>query len=664
MADKNLEKLVNKIENCYLNEKLEEALKIIKAIQKEGIINKKIEEIEGLIYIKKKHYIKGYKKLENASKDVRFSNFSKIKLANYYFQNKSFQKAVNLLESIQNKDRDISLLKDIAYCYLQIENFKKALDYLIKIEKLGNESAELSYNTGRIFDELGNTELAIKYYKKAITQDGSRVEPYINIGSILQLKKQYYEAINYYKIALSINKKINYLYGDILNCYKNLIDIHNYKLIYKEIFKNNEFINQIEPFQFLSVSDCPELQLRVARKYVENKLRGIQDDFKREKIIKNQRIKIGYVSADFKQHPTSHLISELIERHNTDNFEIVLISLTKLNLQDQITKRYLQCNKEMIDISGLGINGQINFLRKLDLDIAVDLMGFTTGSRAAIYKKRVAPIQINYLGYPGSMGMKEMDYIIADRKLIPISQRINYSERIIYLPEVFQPYDTRKTCQGFIDNKKSNIVLSNLGIDDSKFIYCCFNSIHKINQEVLETWAEILSKVENSILWLVINDEISRKNIIEFFISKKISKDRIFLTIQVEYSLYLENLKLVDVFLDTWPFCGGTTCRDVMWSGAPIVTLEGESFAGRMASSLLRAADLSDLVARDRSSYVSISVELAKNINKHQFFKEKIVNLRKSKLFEIQDYVNNLEKAYFNVFNIYIQNKSPHDIEI
>jgi predicted O-linked N-acetylglucosamine transferase (SPINDLY family) len=637
----------SEIEKQYLLGNYQNALDLIVELEKLSYTSYKINEIEALIHLKKNQSRLALEKMKEAVKGDNFTDYSRFYFAELLIEDKKIEEAIEQLEKIKENNQ-IVIFKKID-CYLKISNLDKALENLKKISKTNHSTAEVIYNIARIYDEKNEDKIATEYYKRAIQLNPNLFEAYINIGTIFQKNKKYREAIEYYEKANKLNSNTKYLLGDIIYCYKNIFDYDKVKYYLEILKKTNKLLENIQPFQYLSISDSLQNQLKVSGNYLREK---VNISFKKyQPHQKNKKIKIGYISADFKTHPTMHLVAELIEKHDQKKFEVILISLSEINISDGMTKRIINGKNKIINITALSSNEAIEYLRKQELDIAIDLMGYTTFSRPEIFKARVAPIQINYLGYPGSMNMKEMDFIIADKNLIPEESKNYYSEKILYLPDIFQPYDTSKS------NISLNLSDENHNDIEDKikdnFVFACFNSIHKVNENIIKVWAEILNKNHKSTLWLVIDDLKAQKNLLKIFKNLDIENHRIKFTKQVKYETYLQNMASADLFLDTWPFNAGATCRDAIWTGLPVLTMKGSSFAGRMSTSILLAANCPELVKNDINSYIETAVRLSKNPAEYSLLKLKVKKTRKTKLFDMQIFAKNIEDLFINVVERY-----------
>jgi predicted O-linked N-acetylglucosamine transferase (SPINDLY family) len=371
---------------------------------------------------------------------------------------------------------------------------------------------------------------------------------------------------------------------------------------------------------------------------------------------KHKKIKIAYVSADFKSHPMTYLMAEIFELHDKNRFEIYAFSLSPLNQNDAITLRLKNSFDKFYDVSKNTDEQIYELARKNELTIAIDLMGHTNNARTTIFAKRIAPVQINFLGYPGAMGAKFIDYIIADKNVIPHEQRKFYTENIIFMPHTFQPNDNNKIISNQLTSKKE------VGLPEDKFIFCCFNSIYKINKNIFSAWIEILNLVPKSVLWICTDNKTAIKNLQNSMIEGNLDPKRLIFSKPKPYIQYLEMYKFADLFLDTIPFNAGTTARDALYCGVPVLTIEGNSFAGRMASSLLRAIDIDGLIAKDLSDYINIAIKLATSEEDFRAIKLSLSIKKRSKQFCSEEYVRSLESAYEKIGEIAQKNGEYGDL--
>jgi predicted O-linked N-acetylglucosamine transferase (SPINDLY family) len=281
------------------------------------------------------------------------------------------------------------------------------------------------------------------------------------------------------------------------------------------------------------------------------------------------------------------------------------------------------------------------------IDIAIDLKGYTKDCRTGIFKYQPAPVVVNYLGYPGTMANPCVHYIIADEIIIPKESQRFYSEKIAYLPHSYQINDSKRTVAEYSFTREE------VGLPKSGFVFCCFNNVYKVNPEVFDSWANILKKVEGSVLWLLEENEISTKNLIKEAEKRGIIENRLVFAKKLDNQYHLARIKLADLFLDTWPCNAHTTASDSLWVGVPIITLIGESFASRVCASLLNAMELPEMITNSIENYEALAIELALNEGKLSQTREKLINNKyRCELFNTKKYVKDLESIYIKIFNL------------
>jgi predicted O-linked N-acetylglucosamine transferase (SPINDLY family) len=297
-------------------------------------------------------------------------------------------------------------------------------------------------------------------------------------------------------------------------------------------------------------------------------------------------------------------------------------------------------------VNNLNDQAIARFSRDIGIDIAVDLKGYTKNSRPNIFSYRCAPIQVNYLGFPGTLGSKNYDYIFADSYIIPTHNQKFYSEKIIYLPHCYQVNDSKKVISSTKFRKKD------IGLPDNKFIYCSFNNTYKITPIIFDAWMQILKTVENSVLWLFEENETAAKNLRIEATKKGVDMNRLIFAQRLPLEDHLSRYQLADLFIDTFPCNGHTTTSDALWAGIPVVTLAGESFSSRVAASLLNTIGAPELITYSIDDYIKLAIELASSREKFFSIKDKIaVNRSTSPLFNIKLFTKNIELAYQRIYN-------------
>jgi protein O-GlcNAc transferase len=534
--------------------------------------------------------------------------------------------------------------------------FERATISFEKAIQFNSESAEYWSNKGKALFFLKRHNEAIEHYDKALIINPELAEIWVNKSNALQALKNFDDSLICMQKALRINPELKFASGDFLFFKMQMCDWSDFNYL-----KNN-IENQIisgkavsRPFPLLALSESPAIHQRVAEIYAHSEF---PENIDLGPLIKkpiNKKIRIGYFSADFKNHAVAILIAGLFENHDRNNFELFAFSF--VNVNDEMRGRLLKSFDHFIDVE-TKTDLEVAKLARISLiDIAIDLSGFTSGSRTGVFSYRAAPIQINYLGYAGTLGSKYFDYIIADKVVIPFESRNFYSEHIIYLPNSYQVNDRLR----IISDKKFTRLDFNL--PQNSFIYCCFNNSYKILPVTFASWMRILNSVENSVLWLL-EDNLSAKNNLLMEVDKfKIDPCRIIFAERMPPSDHLARHHLADLFLDTFPYNAHTTASDALWAGLPVLTRTGESFASRVAASLLYSIDLPELVTDAVEKYEALAIELGQNPGLLKTLKKKLANNRlTTPLFDTALFTKNLECAYFQVYENYQKDLDVMDI--
>lgn len=550
-------------------------------------------------------------------------------------------------QALEHHTKALSLGPQIPDLYMNrartlacVRRFEEAISDYQSALNLDPESGEAYTNLGNAYLALGNNTEARRCHKKATVLSPNVAGIWVNFAHFLGRVKDYPGAISAIQRALSLDARIPYGAASLLANRLKICDWTDYdvcvRTIEKEVDAQEESIN---PFSFLAISDSPNLQRLCSEKFAETFTSPAPKP--NAGANNSQRIKIGYFSADIGNHPVARLIVGLLELHDRSRFELILFTLLKRPV-DALQDRIVRAVDRVIDISQLDTLEAIEITRRLSLDIAVDLQGYTLHCRPEIFAHRIAPLQINYLGYPGTMGADFIDYLIADRFLIPDEYREFYSEKVIYLPSCYQPNDHKRPAA------KRAFTRAALGLPDDSFVYCSFNNPYKINPVVFAAWMRILSKVPNSILWLYIDNSVARDSLLSHALSAGITANRIVFAESMSQELHISRLREADLFLDTFPYNAHTTASDALWARLPVLTLTGKSFASRVAGSILKSADMSSLITYTLDDYEKLAVELALDSARLAKLKERLSQGRDTTpLFNTERYTKNYEKSLF-----------------
>jgi predicted O-linked N-acetylglucosamine transferase (SPINDLY family) len=371
-----------------------------------------------------------------------------------------------------------------------------------------------------------------------------------------------------------------------------------------------------------------------------------------------QRLRVAYLSADFRDHAMAYLMAGVFEQHDRQRFEITAVTFRPIPATP-MGDRLRHAFDHVIDAQGVADEQVVQRLREMNIDIAVDLMGYTDGSRYVIFAHRCAPIQVTYLGYPGTSGAPFIDYIIGDRWVTPLDQADTFSEKIVLMPESFQANDDKRKIASEVPSRAS------LGLPESSFVFCCLNNTYKITPMLFDIWMRLLTRVPGSVLWLVGETETVVRNLRAEAQSRGVDPARLVFAKHVPYAQYLAQYRQADLFFDTLPFNAGTTASDALWAGLPVLTQLGQTFAGRMAASLLDAVGLPELITRSDDEYEQLALKLATEPTLLKSYRDRLAaNLSTTPLFDTQRFTRHLETAYQMMWQRYEQGLPPDHITV
>jgi predicted O-linked N-acetylglucosamine transferase (SPINDLY family) len=364
------------------------------------------------------------------------------------------------------------------------------------------------------------------------------------------------------------------------------------------------------------------------------------------------------LSADFHEHATAYLMAGVFENHDRSKFDITAISIGP-NDNSPMRQRLERSFGEFIDARMLSDAEVATQIRAAEVDILVDLKGFTQDARTNILARRPAPIQVNYLGFPGTMGADYLDYVIADPVVVPLSQESSYSEKIVHLPNSYQANDCRR------DVSEKMFTREECGIPSGHFVFCCFNNNYKITPAIFDRWMRILTKVPGSVLWLLEDSATAAANLKREAGVRGVNADRLIFAKRMPLRDHLARHRSADLFLDTLPYNAHTTASDALWAGLPVLTQLGETFAGRVAASLLNAVGLPELIARTPEEYEGTAVDLATHTEKLTALKRKLMENRlTTSLFDTRRFTGHIEAAYMAMHDRYRVGMVPDHIVV
>ena len=584
----------------------------------------------------------------------------------YFNLAKSLAELGDILEALNKYSKAIQLQPTFAEAWVnkstifcKLRRFDEALDHCEKAIQFMPNLAEAWSSRGFILYGMRLDDEALASSEKSIQLKPDLAEPYLNLGNIFSNKKEFEKALRNYEKVFSLEPKREYLEGAILKAKMimcNWGNFDNQKDLILQNIKTNE--KAVGPFHIIPIVDDP-LKHRVCSEFF------IKENFPQNstlgvipKYIKKNKIRLGYYSADFRTHAVAILIAELIEVHNKEQFELIAFYFGP-DEKDEMQTRLSKSFDQFIDVGNKSDQAVAELSRQLGIDIAIDLGGLTGDCRTGIFSFRAAPIQVNYLGYPGTMGANYIDYIIADHTLIPATSHKFYSEKVIYLPNTYQVNDRKKV----ISDKEFN--RTELGLPEDGFIFCCFNNNYKILPTTFDGWIRILKAVDGSVLWILQDNDWVENNLREEVQKRGVKESRLIFGKRMPLSEHLARHRQADLFLDTFPYNAHTTASDALWAGLPVLTMMGESFASRVAASLLKAIDLPELITSSQDQYETLAIELASNPNKLKAIRDKLERNRlTTPLFDTPSFTKHIEIAYTRMYERYHADLPPDHIYI
>lgn len=375
-------------------------------------------------------------------------------------------------------------------------------------------------------------------------------------------------------------------------------------------------------------------------------------------VYSQDKIHVAYVSADFREHATSYLMAGMFECHDKTKFEITAISIGPDDAS-ALRGRLRAAFDDFFDGSLLSDDEIARWIRQKEIDILIDLNGFTQNARTGIFTRRSAPIQVNYLGFPGTMGASYIDYLFADATLVPQSHQQDYSEKIVYLPNSYQVNDRKRAIS------ERTLTREDMGLKDHSFVFCCFNNNFKIAPETFDHWSRVLKQVDGSVLWLLESNATAAGNLRKEARSRGLDPERLIFAPLVPLPDHLARHRCADLFLDTLPYNAHTTASDALWSGLPVLTQIGETFAGRVAASLLIAIGLPELITSTPQAYEELAIELATDPKKLAAIKCKLARNRlTTPLFDTHLFTRHIERAYEAIYARYKTGLPPDHIYV
>ncbi|MES2495336.1 MAG: tetratricopeptide repeat protein [Pseudomonadota bacterium] len=587
---------------------------------------------------------------------------------------------------------DVDVLNNLGVALKRIGQHAEALISYDKAIKINPADAELHYNRGNILAALGRRSDALAAYESALKFQSDHAGAYNNLGTLLETLGRRPEAVTAFEQAVryqpdfvaahnNLGGALGRLghYGEAVAVYERVLRSHpdnvaarlNRLLTKAQICDWENIAGEVEflrstgvtsaplaPLRFLALDDDPMRNKIRSERYSVQKYPQQSIPFVGTSKAEKEKIRIGYFSADFHNHATMYLMAGLFEQHDRNRFEIHVYSYGP-DSDDEMRQRLRAAVDVFHDVREFDDVQVVELARREQIDIAVDLKGHTSNTRLGIFALRAAPIQISYLGYPGTSGADFIDYIVADTVVIPADQRQHYSEKIIYLPGSYQVNDDRRPIS------ERAMTRSQEGLPAQGFVFCCFNNSYKITPTEFEIWMRLLSQVDDSVLWLLKTHPTAENNLRQEATRHGIDPTRLIFAQQAPQAEHLARIKLADLFLDTFAYNAHTTASDALWAGVPVLTLAGQGFAARVAASLLTAAGSPEMITTTVVQYERLALDLATAPGRLAVIKRKtVVNRKTSALFDTRRFTLALEEAYAQIATTYRTDGPRNDIYV
>jgi protein O-GlcNAc transferase len=570
----------------------------------------------------------------------------------HYNRGNALERLKRFDEALANYDRALVLRPNLAGAHSnrgnalrELKRFDEALASYVRALELQPDLAEALSNRGMILHELKRYDEALASYDRALAVRPDYVDALNNRGTTLQELKRFDEAMATYDRLLAINPEHAHAFSGAASCAINLCDWDMRTRLAADLAAQVSGKTSImSSFVLLGYSGDPALQLQCATNYIESKVPVPPQPLWTSQTWRHDKLRVAYLSADFRSHATAFLMAELFERHDRSRFEIIGVSFG-IDDGSEMRRRLIAAFDEFHDVRGNSDSDVAKLLHDRQVDIAIDLKGYTQDSRSEIFSHRPAPIQVSYLGYPGTMGAPFIDYIIADKIVAPFEQQQFYTEKIVHLPDCYQVNDSKRQIAERAPTRQQ------AGLPDREFVFCSFNNNWKIAPDVFDVWMRLLQQLEGSVLWLLRDNDGAERNLRQHAGRRGIDPSRLVFAGRLPPDEHLARHGLADLFLDTLPCNAHTTASDALWAGLPVLTCLGEAFAGRVAASLLHAVGAPELIAGNLDDYEALALRLARDPALLAELKERLTrNSATCPLFDTDRFARHIEAAYMTMW--------------
>lgn len=522
--------------------------------------------------------------------------------------------SLNLALQIQPQNTDA--LSNRGLVLQELKQPAKAVDSYTQALRQMPSLSSAYYNRGNAYQDMKQLSSAVTDYDMAIMLKPDYVQAHFNKGNALRELKRLDEAVASYDNAYRLNPHLPYLLGMRMNTRMMMCDWRNFDADLNELIAGLD--RQSSPsFPVIALTDSLQVQQKATENWISAKYPANPVLGPLVPRAAGGKIRIGYFSADFHEHPVMYLMAELFELHDKEQFEVFAFSYDT-HPEDAMRQRVRKAFDQFIDVQSKTDLQIAELARSLKIDIAMDLGGHTQNSRVGIFAHRAAPVQISYIGYLGTMGADYYDYLLADEVIIPPESQKYYTEKITYLP-CYQVNDSQRKISA------RQFTRGELGLPEEGFVYCCFNNNYKILPATFDSWVRILQAVQGSVLFLYAENKWAQENLQREAHQRGLDPGRLIFGQRLNREDYLARYKVADLFLDTFPYNAGTTASDALWTGLPVLTQMGESFASRVAASLLQAIEIPEMIMLSPSSFENLAISLGSDRHQVEKIRQRII---------------------------------------
>jgi len=513
--------------------------------------------------------------------------------------------------------------------------------------------ADALNNRGNVLLELGRFDEALASFEKAIELNPDFADALANKSFALMSSRRFEAAGDAFARLLKLAPKFPYVMGNLWYAKLRCCDWQGLEQLKSGIERGLRAQTRvITPFAYAASLDKPADQLLASGIYARNICPNQTAEWSGLR-YRHDRIRLAYLSTDFRAHATGYVMAELFERHDRNRFEIIAISFGPDD-GSKMQARLKSAFDHFVDVRQKSDREIADLMRSMEIDIAIDLKGFTENSRPGILALRPAPIAVNYMGFPATMNVKFIDYIIADRVVIPEDEKNSYSENVVYLPDSYWVNDSKKAIS------ERTFSRAEVGLPENGFVFCCFNNSYKVRSTFFDAWMRLLRAEERSLLWLLDGDPAVSRNLRREAAARGIAPERLVFAPRVALEDHLARHRLADLFLDTLPYNAHTTATDALWTGLPVLTCTGTTFVGRVGASLLAAIGLPELITGSLAAYEDLALKLARDQAALSALKEKLVRNRAAcPLFNTDRFRRHFESAFITMVERHQRGERP-----